>query len=136
MDTTPFVYVRWNSSSYMTSPSQTFTSGLSSIVTSRPDLPPAKSILSPYTPYETPIPGNAFNFTAGIHEELMGESIILTRTLPKNPAVYLTYPTEGASPDPQMAFLTFYPAFGPFSDDIYEEYLNYTILGGLSKTGK
>lgn len=65
MDTTPFIFVTWNSSSYMASPSQTFTSGLSSILTSRPDRMPVKSILSGYTPNETPIPGNTFNFTAG-----------------------------------------------------------------------
>lgn len=48
----------------------------------------------------------------------------------------MTIRTEGISPDPQMNFLTIHPTFGPFTDEIYEEYLSFTVLGGLSKTGK
>lgn len=44
--------------------------------------------------------------------------------------------SEGSSSNPQVTSLTFYPLFGPYSDDIYEQYLHYTVLGGLSKTGK
>lgn len=48
----------------------------------------------------------------------------------------VTIRTEGNSSDPQMTFLTIHPIFGPFTDEIYEEYLRFTVLGGLSKTGK
>lgn len=44
--------------------------------------------------------------------------------------------SEGISLDPQITSLTFYPTFGPYTDDIYEQYLTHTVLGGLSKTGK
>ncbi|KIO25442.1 hypothetical protein M407DRAFT_47930, partial [Tulasnella calospora MUT 4182] len=37
--------------------------------------------------------------------------------------------------DPQLTFLTFYPGFSAYNDELYEEYLNHTVISGLSTTG-
>ncbi|KAG8924720.1 hypothetical protein FRC01_011129 [Tulasnella sp. 417] len=56
------------------------------------------------------------------------------------PDVIVTYPILSAiggtpPPSPSLTVLNFYPDFGPYNDEIYEEYLKHTVLSGLSTSG-
>lgn len=65
MDTTPFVSVKWNASSYLAGRRQASISGLMSILTSEPSLVAQRRLASSSTPNENPIPGNTFKFISG-----------------------------------------------------------------------
>ncbi|KAG9037035.1 hypothetical protein FS837_001509 [Tulasnella sp. UAMH 9824] len=49
--------------------------------------------------------------------------------------MFLSVATGAASPSPGLTTLTFYPGFGAFNDELYEEYLKNTVLSGLAATG-
>ncbi|KIO21830.1 hypothetical protein M407DRAFT_51324, partial [Tulasnella calospora MUT 4182] len=40
-----------------------------------------------------------------------------------------------APTDAQITTLKFYPGFSAYNDELYEQYLDHTVLSGLSKTG-
>ncbi|KAG8911794.1 hypothetical protein FRC01_005519, partial [Tulasnella sp. 417] len=92
--------------------------------------------------------GVTFNFTAGqtVRVDVGRRRIYANRAtfldligISQAPDVYVTYPilslTPTASPSPQLTTLNFYPGFGAYEDEIYEEYLEHTVLSGLSTTG-
>ncbi|KIO17214.1 hypothetical protein M407DRAFT_85213, partial [Tulasnella calospora MUT 4182] len=44
--------------------------------------------------------------------------------------------TPNSAPiDPQLTSLSFYPGFSAYNDELYEEYLDHTVISGLSTTG-
>ncbi|KAG8955074.1 hypothetical protein FRC04_009531 [Tulasnella sp. 424] len=59
---------------------------------------------------------------------------------PSFPDVFVSYPILSLPPgdpstDPQLTTFNFYPGFGAYNDELYEEYLEHTVISGVSKTG-
>ncbi|KAG8914053.1 hypothetical protein FRC01_004244 [Tulasnella sp. 417] len=149
MDNVPFVYVTWNAPSYPVR--RVLSAGLDTILVSgSSELFGQLDIRPTSSPNEYPFPGTLFNFTSGkVMRVEVGRRQIYAKKgtlrelfgISERPDVYLTYPPvaislEGEYPNPNITSLTFYPRFGPFTDEIYEEHLDYTFLSGLSATGK
>ncbi|KAG8917342.1 hypothetical protein FRC01_002512, partial [Tulasnella sp. 417] len=104
--------------------------------------------MDPYSPREWQ-PGVTFNLTAGqtLRVDVGRRRTYANRAtlldlvgIAQSPNVIVTYPilsvTAGTPPSsPTLTVLNFYPEFGAYNDEVYEEYLKHTVLSGLSTTG-
>ncbi|KAG9033218.1 hypothetical protein FS837_002530 [Tulasnella sp. UAMH 9824] len=145
-NTRPYVTVTWNSAAYPAKP--LLNAGLSSVPTTRDE-----SDYSSVITWGTASPrewkhGVTFNFTAGqtLGVDVGRRRIYANRAtfldligISQSPDVFVTYPilsiNSTASSSSQLTTMSFYPGFGAYDDEIFEEYLEHTVLSGLSATG-
>ncbi|KAG9021979.1 hypothetical protein FS837_006816 [Tulasnella sp. UAMH 9824] len=145
----PYVYMAWNSSVYHTRP--VLNAGLSSSYFDRPDTTEFSSVITglAYNPNEVE-PGVTFNLTLGQDLNIgvgrrrdynvRGTFLDLIGGFSQPPSVYVTYPILSVTDSPdtteeEITSLNFYPMFSGYNDELYEQYLDQTVLTGLSKTG-
>ncbi|KAG9023635.1 hypothetical protein FS837_005679 [Tulasnella sp. UAMH 9824] len=145
----PYVYMAWNSAAWQTRP--VLNAGLWSFHFDRPDTTEFSSVITglAYNPNEVE-PGVTFNLTRGQDLDIevgrrrdynvRGTFLDLIGGFSQPPSVYVTYPVLSVSnsnftTDEQTTTLSFYPTFSAYNDELYEQYLDQTVLTGLSKTG-
>ncbi|KAG9021562.1 hypothetical protein FS837_007169 [Tulasnella sp. UAMH 9824] len=133
-NTRPYVTVTWNSAAYSAKP--LLSAGLSSVPITRDDYDYSKVITwGTESPREWKR-GVTFKFTVG---QTLGVDVG-RRRIYANRATFLDLIGISQSPD---VFVTYpihnnhelYPGFGAYNDEIVEEYLEHTVLSGLSTTG-
>ncbi|KAG8955072.1 hypothetical protein FRC04_009529 [Tulasnella sp. 424] len=145
-DIRPYVSVVWNSSAYPARP--VLNAGVSTVPTTRgtEDFNFVTNVSD--SPREF-VAGVTFNFTAGqtLRVDVGRRRIYMNRAtfldligISQSPDVYVTYPILSLVPGapsaaPELSTLNFYPGFGAYNDELYEEYLENTVLSGLSATG-
>ncbi|KAG8955065.1 hypothetical protein FRC04_009522 [Tulasnella sp. 424] len=144
-DIRPYVSVVWNSSAYPARP--VLIAGVSTIIIDETTYGPEFDFIM--GDGNSPEPGLTFNFTAGqtIRADVGRRRIYANRAtfldligIARPPQVFVTYPILSAvqvapSTTPELTTLIFYPGFGAYNDELYEEYLDYTVVSGLSATG-
>ncbi|KAG8923603.1 hypothetical protein FRC01_012562 [Tulasnella sp. 417] len=145
-DSRPYVSVTWNSSAYPAKP--VLNAGLGNIRVIPDEVVFDSVVGGTSTPREWK-GGVTFNFTAGqnLRVDVGRRRYYSNRAtfldlmgITQSPNVFVTYPILSLTPDsapvePPLTVLTFYPGFSAYNDELYEEYLNFTIISGLSTTG-
>ncbi|KAG8989837.1 hypothetical protein FRB90_002053, partial [Tulasnella sp. 427] len=142
-DTRPYVTVSWNSISY--APTETMTAGLLSVFAED------DADFSPITAGQDNAhewaPGVTFNLTAGLayNVEAGRRKVYANRAtfldlvgVPQAPAIISTFPildTDVTTSDASITTLIFRSGFAAYNDEIYEEYLEKTVLTGIATTG-
>ncbi|KAG8924722.1 hypothetical protein FRC01_011131, partial [Tulasnella sp. 417] len=147
-DTRPYVSVSWNSSAYQTS--QVLNAGLGSIHFGRSNIMDSVNMITGRSDNPNEVkPGVTFNLTAGQDLRInvgrrrdynVRGTFLDLIGIPQTPSVDVTYPIHSptqssASIDPNITTLNFYPEFSASTDELYEQYLENTVISGLTKTG-
>ncbi|KAG8923604.1 hypothetical protein FRC01_012563 [Tulasnella sp. 417] len=147
-DKRPYVSISWDSSAYSTR--QVLNAGLGSIHFGRPNITDFDNVITGRNanPHEFK-PGVTFDLDAGqdLHITVGRRRDYSVRAtfldligIPQSPSVYVTYPILSVTKnstvtDTQITTLNFYAGFSAYDDELYEEYLDHTVLTGLTKTG-
>ncbi|KAG8924721.1 hypothetical protein FRC01_011130 [Tulasnella sp. 417] len=148
-DSRPYVSVSWNSSAYSTRP--ILDAGLGSIHFNRPNITSFENVFTGKNDNPNEVePGVTFTLDAGQDLQVnvgrrrdynvRATFLDFMGGFSQPPSVYVTYPilsviTNSTAGDPDITTLRFYPAFSAYNDELYAQYLEQTVISGLTKTG-